>query len=378
MLTLESVFVTDAYPKYTYVAAEEGRIEKELNEGLDIKNKILSVVGPSKCGKTTLCDRVFGTEKGKHKLLATGDSFDSADQFWLILYEQLGLPDNIFGEFQFASRDQMVRAVAESQLPVIIDDFHYIDSEVQRRLCQQMKNAAAQGIRFIVLNPPQRVDDPIRNNPDLAGRFYSINVNFWEKGGLREIGIKGFQKLGVKVSEDIIDVLARECLGSPQLMQTLCLELGREYLNMDRALEGQSIDTSRFDWGRIRQRAIHSYDFTTLYEKVRNGPPRHGQARNVYKLVNGKDGDVYDVITLALASDPPFLSIRLDDFKDRAVKVLLERETPNYIAALEQINDLFEEKHFPLEWDEEKRTINILDPHFYFFLRTKVAEENLA
>jgi hypothetical protein len=56
--------------------------------------------------------------------------------------------------------------------------------------------------------------------------------------------------------------------------------------------------------------------------------------------------------------------------------VLLERETPNYIAALEQINDLFEEKHFPLEWDEEKRTINILDPHFYFFLRTKVAEEN--
>ena len=47
---------------------------------------------------------------------------------------------------------------------------------------------------------------------------------------------------------------------------------------------------------------------------------------------------------------------RLDDFKDRAAKVLLERQTPNYIAALEQINDLFEEKHFPLEWDEEKGT----------------------
>ena len=198
MLTLESVFVTDAYPKYTYVAAEEGRIEKELNEGLDIKNKILSLVGPSKCGKTTLCDRVFGTEKGKHKLLATGDSFDSADQFWLNLYEQLDLPNNILGEFQFASRDQMMRAVAESQLPVIIDDFHYIDSEVQRRLCQQMKNAAAQGIRFIVLNPPQRLDDPIRNNPDLAGRFYSINVNFWEKADCARLASKDFKSSALK------------------------------------------------------------------------------------------------------------------------------------------------------------------------------------
>src|SRR5882724_1306935 len=201
MLTLEDVFVTDAFPKHTYVAAEEGRIEKQLNEGLEIQNKIVSIVGPSKCGKTTLCDKIFGTERGTRKLLATGDSFDTADQFWAVLYDQLEKLESS-DEFTFATRDQMVRAVAQSDLPVIIDDFHYIDADVQQKLCQQMKNAAAQGIRFIVLNPPQRGDDPIRNNPDLAGRFYAINVDFWEKGGLREIGIKGFQKLDVKVSEE--------------------------------------------------------------------------------------------------------------------------------------------------------------------------------
>jgi hypothetical protein len=375
LLTLESVFVTDAFPKYTYVAAEEGKIEKQLKDGLEIQNKIVSIVGPSKCGKTTLCDQIFGTERGTQKLLATGDSFDTADQFWANIYEQLDKNDTFSSEFSFASRDQMVRAVAESQLPVIIDDFHYIDSDVQRKLCQQMKNAAAQGIRFIVLNPPQRGDDPVRNNPDLAGRFYSVNVNFWEEGGLREIAVIGFQKLGVKVSNDIIDVLSRECLGSPQIMQTLCLELGREYLNEDRALENQCIDISRFEWNRIRQRAVQSYDNTTLYDKVRNGPPRHGQARTVYKLRNGQEGDLYDVITFALASDPPFLSIRLDDLKKRASAFLPANAQPNYIAGLEQINALVDESaHLPLEWDEEKRTINILDPHFYFFLRTKVKE----
>jgi hypothetical protein len=373
MLTLESVFVTDAFPKHTYVAAEEGRIEKLFQDGLDIANKIVSIVGPSKCGKTTLCDKKFGVESGSYKLSATGDAFDNADQFWFILYQQVK-KGQTSDELAYVSRDQMVNAVVESGLPVIIDDFHYIDSEIQKRLCQQMKNAAAKGVRFIVLNPPQRGDDPIRNNPDLSGRFYSVDVNFWDKRGLREIGTKGFQKLKVKVDERIIDNLAVECLGSPQLMQTLCLELGREYLDLDLALESQSIEWSQFDWSSIRQRAVRSYDHTTTYERVKNGPKRHGQARKIYRFSNGQEGDVYDVITYALASDPPFLSIPLDELKKRSTGFLKGKKHPNYIAALEQINDLFEGGHMPINWDEGKRTIHILDPHFYFFLRTKVAE----
>jgi hypothetical protein len=64
----------------------------------------------------------------------------------------------------------------------------------------------------------------------------------------------------------------------------------------------------------------------------------------------------------------------LEDFRQRAANIVIGAEHPNYTAALDQINGLFEVKFLPLQWDKEKRTINILDPHFYFFLRTKVAE----
>ncbi|EDY15819.1 hypothetical protein CfE428DRAFT_6646 [Chthoniobacter flavus Ellin428] len=269
----------------------------------------------------------------------------------------------------------MIEEIAKLGLPVIIDDFHYIEHEVQRRLCQQMKNAAAQGVRFIVLNTPQRGDDPIRNNQDLAGRFFAVNVNFWETGGLKEIGTKGFQTLEVKVDEEILNVLSKECLGSPQLMQTLCLELGREYISLDRPYSHQAIKADGFDWARVRQRAVRSYDHTALYDKLKNGPPRRGQARNSYKLRNGSDGDVYDVIAYTLASDPPFLSIDLDHIRKRAETVLSDGgNQPNFSAALDQLNGLFETGHKPVEYDEEKRTINIIDPHFYFYLRTKAAE----
>ena len=373
MTTLEDIFVTDAFPRYTYVAAEEGRVETELDEGLAISNKIISIVGPSKCGKTTLCDKVFGTERGEHKLFTTGDSFDNVDEFWEQIFRQCPGSEQYDAD-EAVARNTIVDFILECELPVVIDDFHYIDAAVQRRLCQQMKNCAARGVRFVVLNTPHRGDDPVRNNPDLSGRFFSIDVSFWDEPSLVNIGRKGFDELGVDVPKSLLERLARESLGSPQLMQTLCLELGREYLDLDRPYESQTIGESEFSWSSVRSRAVRSYDHTTLYELLSNGPPRRGQARTVYDLINNRKGDVYDVITHALACDPPFASIDIEQLRERASRVLSDTRTPNFPAALEQLNGLFDRSHQPIQFDAERRRIAMVDPHFYFFLRTKAAD----
>jgi hypothetical protein len=83
-------------------------------------------------------------------------------------------------------------------MPVIIDDFHYVSRQLQKRLCQQMKGAAARAVRLVVLTVPHRGDDPVRNNPDLAGRFYSVDINFWVPGTLKKIATSfdsGFESL---------------------------------------------------------------------------------------------------------------------------------------------------------------------------------------
>ena len=50
-----------------------------------------------------------------------------------------------------------------------------------------MKNAASAGLRIVCLSVPHRGDDPIRNNHDLAGRFFSVTFEFWSDDELAEI-----------------------------------------------------------------------------------------------------------------------------------------------------------------------------------------------
>lgn len=369
--TLESVFVTDSYPAYTYVSVDEGRVERELSDALEIPNKLISIVGPSKCGKTTLCDNRFGVDRGAGKIFITGDQIDSAEEFWKLAFLQCPeAADYDVGEFP--GRATIVDILAANDLPVIIDDFHYIDdAEIQKKLCRQMKNAAASGVRFIILNTPHRGDDPVRSNPDLAGRFFSIDANFWNEEGLKEIARKGFSELQVDVDPEIIDRLAKESLGSPQMMQTLCHELGREYLSMDSPIAGQTIKVDRFDWVAVRSRAVRVYNNSALYEGLKKGPKRRGQQRNTYRLVSGEEGDVYEVMAYILATDPPFSSVTAEHLRNRAPKVIEKDQEPNFPAALDQLNELLG-KDRPLDFD--RGALHVVDPHFYFYLRAKARE----
>jgi len=177
MLTPEEVFITDGFPEHTYVPFEAGRKEKELREGLEQKNKIISVSGPSKSGKTTLCDRVFGKIKGESRIYVTGDSVSKADDLWFEAYRQI--TDDSDKSFFELSQGQRIEKLIQADLPLLIDDFHYIPREVQTVVSRQMKNAASDGLRIICLSVPHRGDDPVRSNSDLSGRFFSVNFEFW-------------------------------------------------------------------------------------------------------------------------------------------------------------------------------------------------------
>src|ERR1700680_3625389 len=85
----EEVFVTDGFPRYTYVDPAGGQPERDLKDALGQANKIISLVGASKCGKSTLCDNFFGTERGISKILVTGDTIESPAAFWSEAYRQL-------------------------------------------------------------------------------------------------------------------------------------------------------------------------------------------------------------------------------------------------------------------------------------------------
>lgn len=346
-----------------------GQPERDLKDALGQANKIVSLVGASKCGKTTLCDKYFGTKPGVSKILVDGGVVDNVNDVWSEAYRQLtgGAQEDYFS----VSHVEAIEKFAERGLPILVDDFHYVEPDVQAKFCQQIKNAAARGVRLIILNTPHRGDDPIRSNRDLSGRFYSIDMGFWDEGDLKQIGIKGFKKLGIPVDDSVITRLATEALHSPQLMQTLCLETCWT-LNADIPYERQSITRDSFNVGKVKARAVKSCNQETQFHLLKNGPQERGRTRLSFKFRDGGEGDVYDVLTRAIALSPPLLSMSLDEIKERVRRICREGEEPNIRAALNQIRKIFKDKRQPIQWDDEKRLLAILDPDFYFYLRCQL------
>lgn len=309
---------------------------------------------------------MFGPTRGVDKIYVTGDAINSPDGLWHEAYRQISDDtDKHFSELGHAER---VERITVSELPVIIDDFHYIPKNVQPTVCRQLKNAASDGLRIVVLSTPHRGDDPIRGNPDLSGRYFAVNFRFWDYRDLAQIGAIGFRRLGLGLSETMLDQLAREALRSPQLMQTLCLETCRS-LGQDRPYE-QARDQD-VDKNEVTRRTLRSYNLETPFHILSNGPPERGSKRLEYKLVGGGTADVYQVLVRILQSDPQFYQISLDELKSRVKTIVSDAREPNIRAALQQLSALYKDTVNPIEWDDEKRQLTIVDPHFYFYLRNK-------
>jgi hypothetical protein len=369
LLTPEKVFVTDGFPAKTYVDQGGGRPEAELRDGLAQENKIISIVGESKTGKTTLCEKVFATDAGANRIVVTGDLVASASSLWSEVYRQLGA--EVTSGFAHHATAETIDLLIKKAIPVIIDDFHYVPRTAQREICQQMKNAAGRGLRFVVLNTPHRSDDPIRSNSDLGGRFFGVDLRFWSEADLEQIGTKGFPQVGLKVADDVVRILAREALRSPQLMQTLCLETCR-VLSQDVPYEGQEVTNANFDLQKVKQRTVRSYNYNSQLHYLREGPDERGSPRNIFTFADGATGDVYNALVRALAQDPPFLSLTLDELEAR-VKQIAPNQKPNVPRTLSYLASLFKDGKPPLEWDSNKKLLTVVDPHFYFYMRFTAA-----
>jgi len=149
-------------------------------------------------------------------------------------------------------------------------------------------------------------------------------------------------------------------------MQTLCLEASR-LQGLDVPLEHIEVNVGMLP--EILRRTLRSYTATTALDFLRRGPPTRGSERISYQLKNGNAADVYECLIAALREDPPFSQIGLEDLRERVRNVLSDHRDPNIRSALQQYGALFKDQTPPLDWDDEKRQLTIVDPHFYFFLR---------
>lgn len=385
-LLAEKVFKPGAFPEYTYISRVSSELnvnyEIRLQQALKISGFLTSIIGPSKMGKTVLCEKVI---KFENLIEIPGGDFSVHNDFWRILAQKVGL--SIEGEYSEThnnltkelskteryriSKDMVIEYFRENELVLVLDDFHYAPEGAQIYIAQQLKDAIRREFKAIIVSLPHRADDAIRKNADLSGRLSLINIEPWNEEELKQIAIKGFKKLEVEISDEIALKIAKESLTSPQLMQYICLSLST-ILDLDNESIKRVIDGSRLE---------ESYRFTTLnfeYKDViktlKEGPNTRGKRRKLYKIITGESMDVYGLIIKAIAENPPIMGLSLDEIKIRVDNLIINSidklDKRKIKDALTQIQNIIREKeaiYQVFEWKDNM--LYILDPLFLFYLR---------
>jgi hypothetical protein len=421
-ISVHDVFVPNGVPTYTYVDRSDLKLERRLRDALEVARMVVSISGPSKSGKSVLIHKVIEEDL---LINLTGASIHSAEDIWdqalrwmgefltrsttntstneikvggkvgggagIPLLAKASAEANISGghqtqnstkeDYSIGSMSDVIREIAESEYIIFIDDFHYIPRDAQAEVGKQIKAIVEHGVRICAASIPHRSDDVVRSNPELSGRIIAINIARWSVEDLKIIVQRGFPELNVDLAPSVVDRLAREAFGTPQLMQSLCLNLCLE-LNVREPLpEHCRVEVTEEQIIQTLERTSYWTDYTSVVQGLHSGPKERGTERKQFNLLDNSKGDVYRSVLVALCQDPPLLSFTYDQLMDRIIAVCGE-ERPvgssvnSALAQMEKLSVSLSPQVPILEWDEN--VLEIVDPYFLFFLRSSRQLETLG
>ena len=387
-LKAENIFKPGAFPEYTYVSRNYENTgisyELRLKQALRTAGCLTSIIGPSKMGKTILCEQVIGLD---NIVEVSGADFNENTDFWAIIAAKVGLPymgeitterastegkseeRDSKSEKYILSKDKIIRYYIENNKILVIDDFHYASTEMQMKMAQQLKDAIRRELKVVVVSLPHRADDAIRQKADLSGRLSLINIETWKEEDLKKIAIKGFDKLEIKITDNIAEKLAVECLTSPQLMQYICLSICTLLEDEKKQEVNDEILEKAYRFTTI------NFNYADVVSVLIKGPNPRGQQRKLYRTVDGKELDLYGIIVESLAKNPPMTELDFESFYNRIFNVIeendrlkLEKQTVrNHLNHLQELLEGKEEIYRAIEWKDGK--VYVLDPLFLFYLR---------
>lgn len=417
------IFTPNGHPVYTYVsrmlkdkAGNEYAPESKLKNALKIPGRVVSIAGPSKSGKTALVEKVIGKD---NLIKLSGSQIKNPEDLWSLAAQELGIPKEqkntikegtketqkvemkcvagIPGSVKVAagysqeesldnqselqhthdlySYAKVIEIIKNNGKIIFLDDFHYMSEETQKKVAEQIKNAAEKDfIRFCIAQVRHKRDLVVRKNPDLTGRLVNIDFDLWELADIKKIAT-GFTLMGAQVRDSVINAFAQEAGGSPQIMQEICLALTLSEKFAECKEREVEISLSLDEIDELISACIDSIDRDRILSRLEEGPASHGKERKEYEIITGEKVDVYGCIVTAIALNPPWLEITKAQLIDR-VSFIVTGQKPTStsieksIRHMEKIAQEFDDFNDYLEWDEDKG-LQITDPYLLFFTRWK-------
>jgi class 3 adenylate cyclase len=359
------VFTTIGFPRYTYVDRSDLPFENELREAL-VSPGIVSISGPSKTGKSLLVEHVVPPAK---LVQIDGASVRHADDVWYGVLRKVMTPLDraralAEGENPFGLASDVL---STRDLVLLIEDFHYVEPDARTAVARQVKSAAHAGGRVVLASVPFRTDDVVRSNPDLRGRIRPITTSWWDHADLRRIAELGFKCLDLDVEPSTISNLIAEAVGSPHLMQSVCLHACAALIKWENS------PRLVIPMGH-RSNIFHRVAKGLEYGALLDSPAGDGQEKR-YQTEQNSAHSTFSLLMEALGHEPAQLEFSDAELIARMQKLCIRPPVPSPSEVRAVCAEFASRAKmlFPNEaladWHLERNRLQILDPLLLFYAR---------
>lgn len=411
-LRMTRVFIPGGFPTVTYIARKEKQLETRVLAAQDSLAKLVVVTGATKSGKTVLVDKVFPQNES---IWIDGGAISDENSFWEMIVEKADLfPDKEYIEQDMetstieaegsvegnvlvvkgsttikggvgvenvsgrnfrrviTSKVAAINKLQSEEIPLVVDDFHYIDKNIQKSIVRALKAPIMHGLPVIFIAIPNRKYDAVEVEREMTGRIENIEMPTWEEDELGCIAEQGFKALNIKASTHLITKLAQSAYGSPFLMQEFCRSLC-EKCEIEEYMEKIQYISDNIDIKSVFA-GIAEHSGRSIFNKLKRGP-RARSDRKKRLLKNGEETDIYGVVLEGLKALKPGVESMPYELLRNNIRDVLEENPPqkNEISrVLDQIAKISytDTSSTPvIDWQRDDDIITITDPFFAFFLR---------
>ena len=405
----DEVFVAGGQPSLTYVDRQQFHVERTLARSIATPNQVVSLAGPSKTGKTVLCRKIL---RDREFVWIDGGEIDNINTLWSSVCSELNIPtetqystdtstsiEGAVSAYLVSAKGSSLRKISDTEkrtvnsikealeklilnnIILVVDDFHYLTAETRTNFMRNVKGAVFNGLKILLLSVTHRAFDAIKAESELTGRFISITLPEWITAELEQIPSLGFSALRTKCSEFLIKKLSNEAQASPFLMQKFCWEICFD-CNIQRAASIMTHHQIPDDY-QIETMFIRLAEDAGLpiYQKLVAGPQSRIR-RTKRPLKSGGVVDIYEATLLALAEAGPKPSISYDDLRSTLNSLLSDMVPQKHeiTSALKHLSNISmrDGSEASIDWDEDKREVNLTDPYLRFYLRWKVRSRSIC
>ncbi|HRO65958.1 MAG TPA: hypothetical protein PL182_00185 [Pseudobdellovibrionaceae bacterium] len=267
---------------------------------------------------------------------------------------------------------ELLKKVGSSKL-IILENFHYLNNDLQTRLSFDLRTFQELGIRFVVLGVWREKNRLAQFNGDLLDRMTEVPVEPWSREDFEKVISKGCTELNVSFSEAVKQKIIENAFDSIGVVQELLKLTCKRAGVVDTA--SQTITIS--DVNCV---------VSAINDKVEDYSARHLRALESIaegRKANKPKGD-YTPLYLPYYVVRCFLNFDFEDVLkgirrerlEAAIKEIHHR--PDEVRPSDMSNLLHnfailqsEKSIVPpiFDYDQGSRTMRVVDSTFYFFLR---------